>query len=94
MAARKKPTRPAAGCDMPAFIAALDKLQQTAIGLGAASERARIAAIMNSAATGQRALAWELALAGTPIERALEVLEVAKISSALPAIDAGAAYIH
>ena len=94
MAARKKPTRPAAGCDMPAFIAALDKLQQTAIGLGAASERARIAAIMNAAATGQRALAWEFALAGTPIAMAIEALEIAKISAALPAIDAGAAYIH
>lgn len=95
MAARKKPAQPAAGRDMAAFMAALDKLQQMAIVLGAAAERARIAAIMNSeSAVGRMSFAWEIAQSNLDRDAALKVLEVAKISSALPAIDAGAMYMH
>ena len=94
MAAKKKPTKPAAR-DMAAVIAALDQLQQRALVLGAAVERARIAVIMNSeSAAGRLSLAWSIAQSNLDVDAALAALEVAKISSALPAIDAGASYVH
>ena len=95
MAARKKPAQPAAGRDMAAFMAALDQLQQRAMVLGAAAEHARIAAILNSeSAVGCMSLAWAIAQSNLDRDAALSALEVAKISSALPAIDAGAMYMH
>ena len=94
MAAKKKPAKPVAR-DMEDSVSALDQLQQRALVLGAASERARIAAILNSeGAVGRLSLAWQIAQCGLDPAAALETLEIAKISSALPAIDAGAFYIH
>ena len=64
MTARKKPAQPATPLDLPTFVDALEKFERLALVAGAAFERARIAAILSSAASGQRALAWELVLTG------------------------------